>query len=327
MTLKQKQLMENRYFTKTKMKNIRICNGKVYIEDERWITINADEESGHKGQHVLIKENGDIIFGLGGKFKNIKNLSRNKEKQEGQKNSDLKQNLLSQEERDIMNSRFYTKSLLDNAENLYNISYNRVKEREKTLSDSQIIDIVSGGDETDGSCASVALAYIGQKCGLDVRDFRGGHSNELFSYQWTLNAIVTTFPDHDGIFFEDSKVEMTIGKRLLKNIKEGKEYLLSVGAHAAIVRKKGEKIQYLQLQSAIDSGWKDFNQNPEVTLKNRFGCSKYSKKRKGTDHTILNSGILVEIDKFKNSKEFKIILGYINTAPENEVKGGKGLPK
>lgn len=49
MTLKQKQLMENRYFTKTKMKNIRICGGKVYIEDDRWVTI--------RGRHVLIKGN------------------------------------------------------------------------------------------------------------------------------------------------------------------------------------------------------------------------------------------------------------------------------
>ena len=47
------------------------------ISDDRWITINADEEEGRKGQHVLIKENGTIVWGLGGKFKHLSELGKN----------------------------------------------------------------------------------------------------------------------------------------------------------------------------------------------------------------------------------------------------------
>ncbi len=61
------------------MKCVIISDGKVYIEDDRWITINADEEEDRKGQHVLIKENGDIIAGLGGNFKNLRDLGRKKQ--------------------------------------------------------------------------------------------------------------------------------------------------------------------------------------------------------------------------------------------------------
>ena len=39
------------------MKRVAICDGKVYIEDDRWITINADKETGQKGKKVYIKDN------------------------------------------------------------------------------------------------------------------------------------------------------------------------------------------------------------------------------------------------------------------------------
>ena len=54
-----------------------VSDGKVIIFDEQWITVNGEDNDG-KGQHVLIKENGDIIAGLGGKFKNLKDLGKNK---------------------------------------------------------------------------------------------------------------------------------------------------------------------------------------------------------------------------------------------------------
>ena len=71
------------------MKRVIISDGKVYIEDDRWITINADEEEDRKGQHVLIKENGDIIAGLGGNFKNLRDLGRKKQTWTRDYNCDL----------------------------------------------------------------------------------------------------------------------------------------------------------------------------------------------------------------------------------------------
>ena len=49
---------------------------RILAFDDRWITINGEDNDG-KGQHVYIKENGDVIFGLGGKFKNLRDLKTN----------------------------------------------------------------------------------------------------------------------------------------------------------------------------------------------------------------------------------------------------------
>jgi len=47
-------------------------------EDEQWITIGKKQNPEHKGRHVLINmETGDIIKGLGNKFKNLKDLGGN----------------------------------------------------------------------------------------------------------------------------------------------------------------------------------------------------------------------------------------------------------
>ena len=59
-------------------KIVQVKNGKVVVFDDRWITINADEEEGRKGQHVLIKENGTIVYGLGGKYKHLRELGGKK---------------------------------------------------------------------------------------------------------------------------------------------------------------------------------------------------------------------------------------------------------
>ena len=60
-------------FSIKKKRVASVQDGKVIIFDEHWITVNGEDNDG-KGQHVLIKENGDIIAGLGGKFKNLRDL-------------------------------------------------------------------------------------------------------------------------------------------------------------------------------------------------------------------------------------------------------------
>lgn len=60
------------------------------------------------------------------------------------------------------------------------VAYNPVRNHTKQLSDKEIIKMLAGGDNTSGSCASVGLAYIGQKQGWDVLDFRGNKSREFF---------------------------------------------------------------------------------------------------------------------------------------------------
>ena len=96
------------------------------------------------------------------------------------------------------------------------------------------------------------------------------------------------------------------------NVEKGKEYYLSVGKHAAIVRKTEDGIlQYLELQSSKENGWKDFSENVRDTLLQRFKCGKLNGK-----------AYLTDIGQLEGNEEFIKVLGYINTAEDAQLKGG-----
>ena len=194
--------------------------------------------------------------------------------------------------------------------------YVPVKKRSTARPEAEIIAKIGGGDMTSGSCASVALAYAGQKLGLDVFDFRGGKSMDFFSSK--LNK-VQMFKDLGAttIVSDTAKTNFTNGKRILAQLEEGKEYYLSVGRHAAIVRKQGGQIQYLELQSSRSNGWKDFDSSGYV-LKNRFGCSSSS--------SYYSTAYATEISQLKGD-DFEQILCYINTEESNQKKGVAGSVK
>ena len=186
----------------------------------------------------------------------------------------------------------------------------------KQPSSSEIIKALAGGDLTDGSCASVGLAYIGQQGGMKVLDFRGGKSCGFFSIKSNLRTI-STLP---GVktFVEVARSSVTAGNKLLKNVETGKEYYLVCGRHAAIVRKSDEgALQYLELQSEARSGWTNFDGNPRYTLKTRFG------ENKGYDV----EDFMFEVDTLKNSDDLMELLGYINTAEGEQRKGKHGSIK
>lgn len=198
------------------------------------------------------------------------------------------------------------------------VEYNPVTMHQKPLNESEIIDLLSGGDLTAGSCASLGLAYVGQKNGINVIDFRGGESQSFFSTRWNLVQIAK-FPNINSIF-ETARSTITAGNKLLKKVEQGKEYYLVVGRHAAIVRKNGEGVlQYLELQSQTKSGWQDFNGNPRFTLAERFGC------RNGVGRN--EEGFMFDVTDFKDSEELQILLGYINTAVDEQKKGVGGRVK
>lgn len=186
-------------------------------------------------------------------------------------------------------------------------------------SEEEIIRDVGGGDLTQGSCASLSFCYAGNKAGYDVLDFRGGTSQNFFSKSSNINKIaqfdgvksiiIKAFNDFDAV------------KELLKNVIEGKEYILSTGQHAAVIRKIGEKYQYLELQSSKNNGFKDFQSD---TLKNRFGC-KRSHTSYGYKLSLPNT--LIGVDSLMASDDFKAILGYINTPEEEQKKGVWGYAK
>jgi len=200
------------------------------------------------------------------------------------------------------------------------VDYKAVEKHKKALSKEEIITALSGGDKTRGSCASVALAYIGQKLGLNVLDYRDGSSREVYA-----NALnLMTLSQMKGIkaLKAEGASSITVGNRLLKQCEAGKEYYLCVGRHAAIVRKTDSGgYQYLELQSATRSGWNDFDGNPRYTLQHRFGCSSRSSGAAYYD-------FMIDIDESDfSSNDFRTLLGFINTAENEQRKGQSGTIK
>ena len=201
------------------------------------------------------------------------------------------------------------------------VDYNPVKNHTKQMSEQEIITALAGGDMTKGSCASVGLAYIGQKQGWDVLDFRDGVSRSVFSNSFRLHEL----SQMNGMksLTADGACSLTVGSRLLKMCETGKEYYLAVGRHAAIVRKNADGVlQYLELQSKNRSGWTNFDGNPRYTLKNRFGCTQRATNSAQQDFML----DLTESD-FTSNDDFRSLLGFLNTEPNAQRKGKDGTIK
>lgn len=231
----------------------------------------------------------------------------------------------------------YIKYIDENVKKHYNIDYNEVSELEQPLSDDEIIEKISGGDLTEGSCASLSYAYIANKyCGLDVTDYRGGDSRKLFS----RNSLVI-----EKLLTDDCKINFVSKEardvaKAIQNIEIGKEYRLVTGRHAAMIRKTEKGLEYLELQSNVENGWKSFETKRQYewvttvtgkryltyeevpckiadTLYTRFGCRK----------TTSGSYWLIDAEKYRNNDNFKDMMGYINTAADKQKKGVKGFAK
>lgn len=175
-----------------------------------------------------------------------------------------------------------------------------------------IVKRVGGGDMTSGSCASLCLAFVGNRCGLSVRDFRGGQSQTTFSQRTTWDKI----NDAVGGVKEVGKNDYELSNKLLATMSDGKEYILITGGHAAVVRKTAGGYEYLELQSATSNGYKKLDDD---VLKHRFSA------RKRTQYT--SSTFLIELDKFKEISDLRAMLGYVNTAASKQMKGKGGSAK
>lgn len=220
------------------------------------------------------------------------------------------------------------KTLIDNPktaarttlENL-GVEAREIKAFEKPLTQDEIIKRIAGGDKTKGgSCSSVGLAYVANKAGFDVLDFRDGASKKIFSRDSTIKEIANL----NGVksIIADEFNDFKAARWLMSQMEAGKEYELAVGRHVAIVHKLSNgTFEYLELQSAVKNGFKPFD---KYTLKYRFGCQQSHTSYK-MKYKILNC--MIDIESLGKSKEFIELMKYINTSESAQMKGIGGYAK
>lgn len=215
-----------------------------------------------------------------------------------------------------------------------NVEYKEVNLWDQQPSEEEIIERLAGGDLTKGSCMSLACAYAGNKNGLDVIDFRGGSSCNIMSLAHYNLLNMDIFRSNSSVVTGNS---VKPAKSLLKQVQKGKEYIFITGRHAAVVRLNDENnLQYLELQSASNNGWKNFEYDYIMykgyagwerpahhtisdTLNRRFGCAGASAS--------YGMSSLTDISGLKDYDEFREILGYVNTDPDKQKKGQGGSAK
>ena len=179
------------------------------------------------------------------------------------------------------------------------VEFNEAKRMEKPLTEQQIIEKIGALDETDGSCSSQALAYIANKFGFDVNDYRNGESRSFFADDDTIKRLVK-----NGGFSVKTNNGFKNAEALLKHVEPGKEYYFTSGHHVAIVRKKGNNFEFLELQDRPERN--GFRPLTDLDLEERFETKS---KFKWRDH-------LIDIEKLKDTPKFKELLGYFNTIKE-----------
>lgn len=197
---------------------------------------------------------------------------------------------------------------------LSGIKFNKCKDLAKGEISSKAIGIISGGDNTGGSCASLTLAYIGRRNGVDVIDYRGGDSQKYFSTNFNKGILESIGAVRERFIVEKEQHGFSFLQNA--NIKQGKEYIVSYARHAAVIRKDDRgHFQYLELQSPVNerNGW---NSLDDRIMQWRFGEVTTSKN-------VLN---IYDVENLDHDK-FKDILGYINTSESEQQKGSEGSIK
>ena len=185
------------------------------------------------------------------------------------------------------------------------------------LTVDEIVDRIAGGDKTQGSCASVALAYVGNRAGYDVIDFRGEPSRYIISSNYKN---LVKLPNLKVLVEKDGN-DIKAVNRLFARMEPNKEYILWTGKHASVVREVNGVKEYLELQSGSKNGYKPFT---PMTLRYRFGCQK-SHTTYGMQYK--TSNYLIDADSLAASDQLPEILTYINTDPDKQKKGRSGNVK
>lgn len=207
-------------------------------------------------------------------------------------------------------------AIINDAENI-GIKKLEVKDLSKNLSDEEIIDRVCGGDMTKGSCSSLAFAFLGNKIGLDVLDFRNGESLNFFATNANIRKITEALGGYIEKDYNDNKAAV----RLLKKIEKGEYYYFATGSHAAVVKKTDRGPQYLELQDPRREG-NTFYDLTLSELKSRFGTKK--------SHTSFGlkyetPSFLIPLENIRKNKDlYRKLMEFINTEESKQYKGSTG---
>lgn len=197
---------------------------------------------------------------------------------------------------------------------LKGVEYRPIGLSARQRSEQEIIANISGGDQTEGSCSSLAFAYAGNRAGYVVYDFRDGRSRIAFG----LRSSVDQIANMEGVdsLIVDGRDDTLSTEQLISSMQAGREYYMATGGHAAIVRLSDEGLpQYLELQSANpeENGWHPLT---AWSLSERFGCEDGQRQE--------SSNYLIDLDSLQNNEEFLDLLGYINTDENAQVRGEDG---
>ena len=205
----------------------------------------------------------------------------------------------------------------------HNVTEYSVRKSILPRSEKSIIDRLSGGDMTNGSCMSLVMAYAGNKAGYDVVDYRGGDSQAIFSNREVIEAVArlsdvdSRISEYDGEKKSCLDSAMDLIGDVISN-ESGKEYLLVTGCHAAVIRQGDAGIEYLEMQSgskAYPNGWHTLTMSSFIE---RFGID-YAPPAA--------SSILIDVASLGQSEEFLSLLSYINTPAPKQQKGRQGHVK
>ena len=161
----------------------------------------------------------------------------------------------------------------------------------------------------------MAWAYLANKSGYNVLDFRGGKSTETFAASSRKGLVLAA----GGKMYEDLDGFVS-AEKALADVEEGKEYFFGTARHAAVIKKENGKIMYLELQSSSheENTWHELNRD---ALKTRFS-SKSSVTYRGTMYPVKT--YMVERETAFSNKEVISLLGYINTEKDRQKKGIDG---
>ena len=209
-------------------------------------------------------------------------------------------------------SKYWPMSAVVKGMESHRVTYSPPKKVKKPAKEGDLISGIGGGDETKGSCASVAFAYLAGKAGYEIKDFRGGASQSIMASQCC--SLVRSF----GGSVEYHTSDLTASKALFSKMEEGKEYWFASGKHSAAIRKNNGVVEYLELQSRTGNGWKELT---EDRLRKRFGCQK---SHTSYGRRVDAGSYLIDAKTLTKSPEFIATLGYINTEADMQKKGIHG---